>query len=86
MSATATKTVDNRGRVSLGQAYANQLVIVQTLDDGEIRVIPAQAVPAREAWLWKNPKALGKVLEGLEQAKAGKLADGPKLPPAGEGE
>ena len=53
-----TKTVDARGRLTLGQKYANSLVIVRERDDGALEIVPAEAIPAREAWLYKNPKAL----------------------------
>lgn len=38
-----------------------------------------KAIPAKEAWLYKNKKALKSVMEGLEQARKGQLVDGPKL-------
>lgn len=39
----------------------------------------AGLVPERETWLWKNRQALLLVLRGLEDAKAGRLTDGPDL-------
>jgi uncharacterized protein with von Willebrand factor type A (vWA) domain len=74
-----TKTVDARGRLTLGPRFANRLVIVRELDDGGLEIVPAEAVPAREAWLYKNPKALKAVREGLEEARAGQFADAPDL-------
>ena len=40
-----------------------------------------KAIPKREAWLYKNPKALASVLRGLEQARKGEFVEPPKLAP-----
>jgi len=74
-----TKTVDSRGRLSLGPEYANRLVIVRERDDGAVEIIPAEAVPAREAWLFKNPDALDAVRQGLREARAREFAEPPDL-------
>jgi hypothetical protein len=74
-----TKTVDGRGRITLGPRYANRLVIVREHEDGALEIIPAEAVPAREAWLYKNARALEAVRGGLEEARAGRFAEAPDL-------
>ena len=74
-----TKTVDGRGRITLGPRYANRLVIVREHKDGALEIIPAEAVPAREAWLYKNAKALEAVRSGLEEARGGRFAEAPDL-------
>lgn len=74
-----TKTADSRGRITLGQEYANRLVLVEELGGGVLRIVPAQAVPATEAWLYANGEALKSVLRGLEQAKARQTGKGPDL-------
>jgi len=74
-----TKTIDARGRLTLGPRYANRLVIVREHKDGAVEIIPAEAVPAREAWLYKNPKALEAVRSGVEEARAGRFAEAPDL-------
>ena len=76
---STTKTVDTRGRLSLGPDFANRLVIVRRLTNGTIEVTPAEAVPAREVWLHKNPEAMKAVTEGLGQARDGQSAAGPDL-------
>ncbi len=76
--AVLTHKVDSRGRVMVGKKYANRLMIVQQTED-QIVLIPAEAVPAREAWLFKNPAALRAVVEGLEDAKARRFAEPPDL-------
>ena len=72
-----TKTVDARGRVSLGQAFANSLVLIKERADGVVEIVRAEAVPAHEVWLYKNPEALAALLTGIEQAKAGLVVDAP---------
>jgi hypothetical protein len=74
-----TKTVDSRGRLTLGPDFANRLVIVRRRRGGIVEIIPAEAVPAREAWLFKNPQALRAVTEGLEQTSQGQFAESPDL-------
>jgi hypothetical protein len=72
-----TKTTDGKGRVSLGSRFANQTVIVEDVDDTEVRITLAEVVPQREVWLHKNPRAKAAVLRGLEQAKARETAKSP---------
>lgn len=76
---TTTKMVDKRGRVSLGKEFADHLVLVKRLGDGAVQVVLAEAVPSKESWLYKNPEALASVMEGMEQAKARQLGEGPDL-------
>jgi len=74
-----TKTVDPRGRLSLGKAFANRLVIIKKLEGGIIQVIPAEPVPAPEAWLYENREAFLAVKQGLEEARNGQFAESPDL-------
>lgn len=80
MTATLpTRTIDNRGRLSLGTAFANTLVIVRELPDGVLEIVPAEAVPAREVWLYKNAEAHASVMQGLKQAKAKQFVEPPEI-------
>lgn len=72
-----TKTVDGKGRITLGSRFANRTVIVEDVDTTEVRITLAEVIPQREVWLHKNAKAKASVLRGLEQAQAGDLADSP---------
>jgi hypothetical protein len=74
-----TKTVDPRGRLSLGKAFANRLVIVEELEGGVLQVIPAEAVPTPEVWLHKNREAIGAVSQGIQDARSGQFAEPPDL-------
>jgi hypothetical protein len=39
---------------------------------GQIVLDPVKAIPAAEAWLWENPKALAAVRQGLKESAEGK--------------
>ena len=69
-----TKTADSKGRVALGPQFAGQTLIVEQIDDTEVRVTIAAVVPKREMWLKRNAKARASVLQGLAQADEGKFA------------
>jgi uncharacterized LabA/DUF88 family protein len=72
-----TKTADSKGRIALGSRFANRTVIVEELDDSEIRITLAQVIPEKEVWLYKNPKALDSVRRGLAQAKKREFTTSP---------
>jgi hypothetical protein len=69
-----TKTLDARGRLSLGADMANQMFFVEEREDC-IVLTRAEAVPAREAWLHKNKAAMASVLRGIDQFNAGQVVD-----------
>ncbi|MGB6065927.1 MAG: hypothetical protein WBG50_14095 [Desulfomonilaceae bacterium] len=71
------KTVDSKGRVSLGQRFANKPVIIEDLSDTEIKISLARVIPEREMWLWQNPEARETVLSALERLKRGEFAEDP---------
>lgn len=73
------KTVDDKGRLTLGKAFAGQMVIVRQVADGIVEIMRAKAVPEAELWLHKNPKAIKMVMEGIQDARNGNLVDGPDL-------
>jgi hypothetical protein len=76
--ATQTKNTDSKGRLTLGEAFANKTLIVEQRGD-EIVLHVARVVPEREAWLYDNPTALAAVRRGLKQARSRQLSDGPDL-------
>jgi len=63
------KTADSKGRIALGPEFANRTVIVEQIDETELRVIAAAVVPERELWLHRNRQAKSAVLRGLKQAR-----------------
>jgi hypothetical protein len=78
-----TKNTDSKGRLTLGDAFANRTVIVEQRGN-EIVLHLARVIPEREAWLYDNPTALASVRRGLKQARSRDLSDGPNLGKAGK--
>jgi hypothetical protein len=79
-SISATKNVDSKGRLTLGESFANRTVLVEDRGKGEVLITLARVIPEREAWLYDNKKALASVRRGLNQAASGKFATkGPDL-------
>jgi len=79
VTALSTKMVDDRGRLTLGKEYAGRPVFVERVGDGILRIIKAEIVPAKEAWLHKNREAFESVMRGLEETGRGEFVDGPDL-------
>ena len=75
---SALKTIDAKGRLTLGRAFAGRTVEVEKQDDALV-VRFRRVVPDREAWLWENEAAKAAVDRGLQQARNGDLRDGPDL-------
>lgn len=75
---TITRQTDAKGRITLGKEFANKIVIVEQRPD-ELRVRIGRVIPADEAWLYENEKALGAVRRGLNQARQGRITKGPDL-------
>ena len=73
------KQADSKGRIVLGRSYAGSTLLAEHRDDGTIVLHPAVTVPVREAWLWKNKKALAMVQEGIEEAAQGRRSTSPNL-------
>jgi hypothetical protein len=76
--ATQIRNTDSRGRLTLGEAFANRTVIVEERGN-EIVLHLARVIPEGEAWLYDNPTALASVRRGLKQARSRQLSDGPRI-------
>ncbi|QDU82462.1 hypothetical protein Pla110_42190 [Polystyrenella longa] len=70
----ATKTLDTKGRVTLGAKFAGQTVVIDDSDPTCITIRPMVLIPADEAWLYHNQTALGLVRKGLDDARSGNFA------------
>jgi hypothetical protein len=71
------KTVDDRGRLTLGRGAAGRTVVVEANADGfSVRYV--RVVPEREAWLWDNEMALASVRTGIESAHRGDFTEEPE--------
>lgn len=67
---------DAKGRITLGAlAKGVSSFVVSKEDDGRLTLEPYKEIPAREAWLFENPTAIGKVRQGLSDAAAGRVRD-----------
>ena len=64
------KLADSKGQIALGSKFANKTVIVEEIDDWEVRIIAAAVIPERELWLHRNEKAMAIVQQGLAQARS----------------
>jgi hypothetical protein len=75
MAAPLTVRPDAKGRITLG-AYAKGVSSyhIHEEKDGRLILEPYKEVPAREAWLYKNRKALAMVEKGLKEAKDAKTS------------
>jgi hypothetical protein len=70
------KTIDDKGRLTLGRGAAGRSVVVEEDDEGfSVRYV--RVVPEREAWLWNNEGALASVRAGIEAAARGEFTDAP---------
>ncbi len=78
MGAAKHRKIDAKGRLLLGEEFANQDVIIEPQADGSLLLKPAAVVPIAEAWLYKNKSAFRSLLRGLEQASSGKFAKDPR--------
>jgi len=65
---------DSKKRVSLSKALADASVTFNIYVNklGQIVLDPQKAVPAHEAWLFADKKALASIKRGLKQAASGK--------------
>ena len=72
--------VDSKNRVTLGKSGGMKITSYKVYrnSSGQYILDPQVTIPAHEAWLYKNPKALALVKKGLEEARAGKLVKAPE--------
>lgn len=63
------KVADAKGRVLLGPNVARQPVQVEEHGAGEWIIRLIEPVPIKEAWLFKNPEALRRLRNGVQQAQ-----------------
>lgn len=68
---------DSKNRVVLTPALSNGEHVdgfnIFLNDSGEIKLEPVVKIPAKEAWLYKNPEALASVDRGIKNALAGRV-------------
>lgn len=69
---------DSKNRVVLRGPVARHYRVYRNAS-GQILLDPQVMIPASEAWLYKNKKALASVRRGLKQVEEGKLVKLPSL-------
>ena len=57
----------------LGEELKEAHFVIACNKAGQILLSPAVTIPLHEAWLYKNKAALDSVLQGIEDAKRGKV-------------
>lgn len=57
----------------LGEELKETHFVIACNKAGQILLSPAVTIPLHEAWLYKNKAALDSVLQGIEDAKRGKV-------------
>ena len=70
-----TRTLDTKGRVTLGSQFAGQTVVIDDSNPTCILIKPVVMIPAEEAWLYENETARGLVRAGLDDARRGNFAE-----------
>jgi hypothetical protein len=78
ISSSQPRNTDSKGRVTLGEQFANRTVLIEDRGD-EVVIRLARVIPEREAWLYENKKAMASVRRGLKDAKSGRTAKAPDL-------
>jgi hypothetical protein len=73
------KTIDAKGRLTLGPEFAGRTVQIEKKQGAVVVVKLCRVVPDYEAWLWENETAKGMVDRGLQQSRDRALDDGPDL-------
>lgn len=75
-----TKQLDSKDRITLGGKLKKLLGGKSGIEgfqvfvgkDGDILLRPSVSIPAREAWVFKNPEVIGAIRRGMEDIKAGR--------------
>ena len=73
--------LDSKTRISLGDKLTKVLLQRMKIDafeilvgeQGDILLRPVAHLPSKESWIYQNPKVLKQVLDGLNEAKEGKM-------------
>ena len=76
-----TRPLDSKHRITLGGRLQKLLISKMKIDsyqvlvgkEGDILLRPAVSVPSSEAWVYRNPKVIGKIRRGLKEAADGKI-------------
>ena len=70
------KSLDSKHRITLGDKLTKAIGKRRNVDaymmfigrEGDILLRPTVSIPSNEAWIYRNPKVIGSVRKGLEEA------------------
>lgn len=72
------RILDSRGRITISEDWTHNapqkirsFKVFQN-SDGDLLLRPEVSIPAREAWIYKNPKIRASIQKGIQEAKEGK--------------
>ncbi len=76
-----SRPLDSKNRITLGGRLIKLMVARMKIDSykvflgkaGDILLRPAVSIPSSEAWIYRNPKVIGKIRKGLEEAAQGAI-------------
>ncbi len=73
-----SRSLDSKKRITLGAVWFDKTVQpiksfqVYQNKNGDILLRPEVSIPAREAWVYENPKVFASLRKGLQEATTGK--------------
>jgi len=81
------KQLDSKDRIALGGKLKKMISDKMAVEgfqvfvgsDGDILLRPTVAIPAMEAWIYRNPKVIGAIRKGMEDACGGRLVRAGKV-------
>ena len=76
-----TRPLDSKHRITVGGKLQKLIAGKMNIDsyqvfigkEGDILLRPAVSVPSSEAWVYRNPKAIGRIRQGLKEAAEGTM-------------
>ncbi|MFH1397370.1 MAG: hypothetical protein ABIH27_02315 [Candidatus Omnitrophota bacterium] len=76
-----TRPLDSKHRITLNGKWQRTIMSKMKIDSyqifvgerGDILLRPAVSISSNEAWVYQNPKVIGKVRQGLQEAGEGKI-------------
>lgn len=75
------RQLDSKNRITLGgkmiRAVKKRMKVdayqVLVGEQGDILLRPSVSIPSSEAWIYRNPRVMGRIRKGLAEARQGKV-------------
>ena len=76
-----TRHLDSKNRIGLGdkiKKFLSKKMKCDTFElfvgeEGDVLLRPVAHIPAKEAWIFENPKVLKKITQGLKESRQGQV-------------